>query len=191
MARRPPPRNLPPSSEPWGRDVDQRLMDLETRQSAGSQATQNTLSSLNSGLIQLGNNLTTLAGTVAVVDGLFTVNGLDNLSLSTTGDKTPIDMTGDGGTAFPTAFLASGTVLSGTTGASAVVDLEVRGSGGGMPTFLLARLTFNLPGGGAGSWVEVSNVTPQPLNYSNNIVIPRVTTAGALSVALRVVAINI
>lgn len=185
MTRRPPPRNLPPNAEPWGRDVDRRIMDLETAQSTSAQATQNTLSSLNSSLLLLGTQLNTIATTADTLSNLFSVQTLTT-SVSSAGDLSTLTLPGYG-----TAFLASGTVLSGTSSSYCQVDLEVR-PGGALPVFLFATLEFNLMGGGAGSYVQISNLTPQPLAYSNGSIVPRVTSVtGTIEISLRVISANI
>lgn len=187
MARRPPPRNLPPSSEPWGRDVDQRLMDLETLQSAGNQATQNTLSSLNASLTQLGNQLNTLASTTYVVSNMFTVQSWNGV-VSATGDLPALTFPLSG-----TAFLASGSCgAAGTSSCS--ITLEVRPTNIALPTFTFATLNCNFMGGGAGAYVQITNLTPQPLEYSDGLIVPKVTsvTAGVpMNISIRVIAANI
>ena len=54
---RPPPRNLPPASDAWGRDVENRLMELDQRQRQTDQSTTNNNLGLGGSLGQLSNQV--------------------------------------------------------------------------------------------------------------------------------------
>ena len=93
MTGKPPPRNLPPDSERWGRWVEDNLHGLRQSDTETTQGVNNTLAGLNGALGQLSGQISDLARVVASLpvslfqtgfaEGFAAPNGFANIASTT------------------------------------------------------------------------------------------------------------